>query len=98
MQDKTEDKAGVRSFIVMMDKNKDTQWIEGGEFVDNPLPKPCVRATSSPFQDALRTLCGMHCVKDVSVAPYSSYAVYTVEGTSYSNPSLLIQRKVTVHY
>jgi hypothetical protein len=98
MQDKTEDKAGVRSFIVLMDKNKDTQWLEDGVFVDNPLPKPCFHATSSPFQDALGTLCGMGRVKEVSVAPYSSYAVYTVEGTNYSNPSLLLQRKVTVHY
>jgi hypothetical protein len=110
MQDNTEDKSGIRIFTVLMDKNKDTQWLvlmgknkdtqwlEDGVFVENPLPKPCVRATSSPFQDALGTLCGMHCVKEVSVAPYSSYAVYTVEGTSYSNPSLLLQRKVTVHY
>lgn len=98
----------IRSFIVLMDKNKDTQWLEDGVFVpnplaefdsccDNPLPKPCVRSTLS-FQDALGVLCGIDYVLDVSVTPYAYYAIYTVTGYIRSNQNLKVQRKVTLHH
>ena len=87
----------IRSFIVLMDKNKDTQWLEDGKFVDNPLPKPPIRSTLL-FQDALGVLCGIDYVMDVSVTPYTNNAIYTVTGYNRSNQNLKVQRKVTVHY
>lgn len=87
----------IRSFIVLMDKNKDTQWLEDGKFVDNPLTKPYTCPDTS-FQDALGILCGIDYIKDVSVDPYNKYAVYTVEGYKYSTPSLVVKRKVTINY
>lgn len=87
----------IRSFIVLMDKNKDTQWLEDGKFVDNPMPKPYTRPDTS-FQDALGILCGIDYIKNVSVTPYEHYAVYTVTGKIRANPNMNIQRKVTIHY
>lgn len=91
-----EENSGIRSFIVLMDKNKDTQWLEDGKFVDNPLPVPCAKTISRLFSE----LTGLPFVKDVQgTIIREGVTQYTVKGYRYaSDPSnALVQRIVTIH-
>lgn len=98
MQNETqESKDGIRSFIVLMDKNKDTQWLEDGKFVDNPLSKPTNAQTICRL---FSEITGLPFVKDVKGTIISAGVTqYTVKGYRYaSDPdNALVQRIVTVH-
>jgi hypothetical protein len=90
--------SGLRSFMVLMDKNQDTQWIEDGKFVDNPIPKPelCANTISRLFSE----LTGLPFVKEVQgVIVREGVTQYTVYGYRYASDSSndLIKRTVTIH-
>lgn len=89
----------IRSFIVLMDKNKDTQWLEDGVFVPNPLAefdRCCDKSTASMFGK----ITGLSFVKEVNgemVSPNQTR--YVVKGYQYAsdNSISLLTRVVTVH-
>ena len=95
MQNETqESKDGLRSFIVLMDKNKDTQWLEDGKFVGNPLvfqkPKQAIG-----IHEAIAVLTGLEYVSDYTATHDGSYAIYNVDGMC-RNGALLQQRRTQV--
>ena len=98
MQNETQEEiSGLRSFIVLMDKNKDTQWLEDGKFVDNPMSKPTnVQTISRLFSE----LTGLPFVKDVQATIIrEGVTQYVVKGYRYASDSsnALVTRTVTVH-
>lgn len=77
----------IRSFIVLMDKNKDTQWLEDGKFVGNPLvfQKPKSKVS---LIDALAVLTGSEYVNDYTATHDCLSSVYKVDGIRRSGESM----------
>lgn len=93
-----EENSSIRSFIVLMDKNKDTQWLEDGKFVGNPLvfQKPKQAVTN---MDALAALTGLEYVSDFVVTHNGDYVTYDVTGMHRNGLSLQARRmRVAVYF